>query len=162
MRILLIISSLFLCNAITAQNYKNGVGIKYEIDFAVTAKHFFDDENCIEVSFGFRDEPNWEWTKLSAAYLRHCHLPKSWGDNLRWYYGAGPSLYTYTSEATDMGNYASKDRFFGINGYLGTEFTFPHLPIAISSTWAPTIFINGYTEDLGLGYGSFSLRYTFK
>ena len=48
---------------------------------------------------------------------------------------------------------------FGIQGYLGLDYTFEDLPLNLTVDWIPTIFLNGFNNGFGGSYGSLGIRY---
>ena len=70
------------------------------------------------------------------------------GDNLKWYLGAGPSVF--------IGN----DFLLGASGEVGLEYRFEEVPIALGLDWRPTLWIVEQTDFHAGGFG-LNVRYVF-
>jgi hypothetical protein len=70
------------------------------------------------------------------------------GDNLKWYLGAGPSVFI-------------GDNFLlGASGEVGLEYRFEEVPIALGLDWRPTLWIVEETDFHAGGFG-LNVRYVF-
>ncbi len=138
-----------------AQDYNTAIGARLGYPLSVSVKHFITESNAIEGYVGTRWYKKYRWTNVSGAYL--VHFPLEGVDDLKWYLGAGASLYLWGFDTGFADN--SRRTSVGIQGYLGLEYTFSDTPISLSLDWVPTIFVNGYGSGFGGGYGSFAVRY---
>ena len=138
-----------------AANYKSAVGLRLGSPVAVTYKHFLNDDNAFEVFGSFRAFNGYSWIAASGAYQIHNDFPDV--DNLKWYYGAGGSVYFYSFDTGFGGN--SGSTAVGINGYIGLDYKIESAPVSITIDWIPTFFLNGFTSGFGSGFGSVGVRY---
>lgn len=151
----LIIGMVFLSFAgAQAQNYKTAIGARIGYPLTVSGKYFMNESIAIEGNVGLRAFSQYRWINLSAAGLKH--KPLDVLDGLNWYYGAGVSIYFWRFET--VSTFASSS--FGLQGYLGLDYTFKKSPINVSLDWTPTFFIKGYTSGLGTRFGGLGIRYT--
>lgn len=70
------------------------------------------------------------------------------GDNLKWYLGAGPSVFI------------GDDFLLGASGEVGLEYRFDEVPIALGLDWRPTLWIVEETDFHAGGFG-LNVRYVF-
>lgn len=144
-----------LCITTTqAQNYKTAVGARIGYPLTISGKYFMNESIAIEGNVGLRAFSEYRWIALSAAGLKH--KPLDVVDGLNWYYGAGISVYFWSFET--VSTFASSS--FGLQGYVGLDYTFKKSPINVTIDWTPTFFINGYTSGLGTRFGGLGIRYT--
>lgn len=71
------------------------------------------------------------------------------GDALKWYVGAGPSVFFGNSTA-----------LIGASGEIGLEYRFDDAPIVLGLDWRPTLWIVENTSFRAGGFG-FNARYVF-
>ena len=140
-----------------AQDYKTALGARLGYPLSASIKHFITENHALEGYVGTRWYSHYRWTNVSGAYL--IHFPIEGVDDLKWYIGAGGSIYFWGFDK-GFGD-GSRNTSVGLQGYLGLEYTLAKAPISFSVDWVPTIFLNGYYESsrFGGGYGSFAVRY---
>ena len=136
-----------------AQNYQTAAGLRLGYPLSVSIKHFIDDSAALEGYVGTRWYDNRSWTSVSGAYQQHFDLEGV--DGLQWYVGAGGTVYFWRYDFKTTAAATA----FGLQGYLGLDYTFDDAPISITADWIPTIFLNGYIKGFGGGYGSLGIRY---
>ncbi|NBU35440.1 MAG: hypothetical protein EBS35_02550 [Bacteroidetes bacterium] len=141
-------------SGVQAQNYKTAVGARIGYPLTVSGKYFIDESIAIEGNVGLRAFSEYRWIALSAAGLKH--KPLDVLEGLNWYYGAGVSIYFWRFE--NLTTFASSS--FGLQGYVGLDYTFKKSPVNVTIDWTPTFFINGYTSGLGTRFGGLGIRYT--
>ena len=141
-------------SGVQAQNYKTAVGARIGYPLTVSGKYFIDESIAIEGNIGLRAFSEYRWIALSAAGLKH--KPLDVLESLNWYYGAGVSIYFWRFE--NLTTFASSS--FGLQGYVGLDYTFKKSPVNVTIDWTPTFFINGYTSGLGTRFGGLGIRYT--
>lgn len=137
-----------------AQQYKTAVGARIGYPLTISGKYFINESIALEGNLGLRAFSEYSWIALSAACLKH--KPLDVMDGLNWYYGAGLSVYFWRFE--QISTFASSS--FGLQGYVGLDYTFKKSPINVTIDWTPTFFINGYTSGLGTRFGGLGIRYT--
>ncbi|MFT5168473.1 MAG: hypothetical protein ACI8P3_003716 [Saprospiraceae bacterium] len=154
--------------SLQAQDYKSSIGLRLGSPMSVSFKTFLGEESAFEVTAGTKgynsryDAYNYRWYSVSAAYQIHkpVNIDFDGMENLKYYYGAGASAYFWT---WDYESGYSDDGFstttFGIQGYVGLEYTFENIPLNIAVDWVPTFFVNGFGNGFGAGYGGIALRY---
>ncbi|MEZ4954628.1 MAG: hypothetical protein R2825_13755 [Saprospiraceae bacterium] len=160
MKKLICTSALFACltfsiTNLNAQDYQTAIGARLGYPLSASIKHFVTTNNAIEGYVGARWYNRYRWTNVSMAYLIHNSFEGV--DDLKWYFGGGGSVYFwhYDRGFADGNTNTS----FGIQGYLGLEYTFADVPISLSADWVPTIFVNGYGSGFRGGFGSVAVRY---
>lgn len=137
-------------------NYNSAVGLRLGYPLSVSYKTFFKENIAFEGYVGFRGYSGYSWVSLSAAV--QVHAPIESVDGLQWYYGGGASVYFYNFDNAFIGD-NSTTTAFGLQGYLGLDYTFADIPLSITADWIPTIFLNGYGSGFGAGYGTLGVRY---
>lgn len=140
------------------QPYKSAVGLRFGYPTSISYKVNLDASKAIEVYGGARWFSGYSWFNISAAYQIHNPLELEGIEGLRWYYGGGASIFFWTFD-TGFFNERYASTSFGIQGYLGLEYTFENTPISLTADWVPTLFINGFSSGLGGGYGTLGVRY---
>ncbi|HFA50710.1 MAG TPA: hypothetical protein ENJ95_17010 [Bacteroidetes bacterium] len=140
-----------------AQNYQSAVGARFGYPLSASLKHFLNDSHALEGYIGTRGYSGYRWTNISAAYQIHNPIPSV--DGLQYYYGAGLSIFfwNYENNFRDPGSNTS----FGLQGYLGLDYTFADVPVSLTLDWVPTYFLNGFGDGFGGGFGSLGVRYIF-
>ena len=143
-----------------AQEYSTAIGARLGYPLSASIKHFIADNHALEALVGTRGYGNYRWTNISAAYQIH----NSFGDGpsgLRWYYGAGASVYFWNwDDVYYRDRYSSST--IGIQGYVGLDYKFDNTPLNLSLDWVPTFFVNGFSSGFGGGFGSLGVRYVLK
>lgn len=142
---------------INAQEYKTAAGLRLGYPTSVSIKHFITDAHALEGYIGTRGYFGYRWTNFSGAYLIHHDIEDI--DGLRWYWGAGASMYLWSFN--DFGYQGFSTNSVGVQAYGGLDYVFDSAPINITLDWTPTYFINGFGSGLGGGYGSLAVRYVF-
>lgn len=138
-----------------AQSYRSAIGVRVGYPLSITYKKNTSAKNAIEVFGGFRPHKNYNEFRINAAL--QIHNPISEIKNLRWYYGAGLGLATYSFNNGFVGDTGAS---VTASGYLGLDYSFEELPINLSVDWVPTLYIGGFGSGFGGGYGALAVRYT--
>lgn len=139
--------------------YQRAVGLRLGYPASVSYKHFISETDALEGYVGFRNWGFGNFVNISGAYQRHQSL-SSITDQLQWYYGAGASIYFWSYDDFFFEeSYSSTS--FGIQGYLGLDYTFENAPVSITLDWVPSFFVGGSLNigTFGAGYGSLGVRY---
>lgn len=156
--ILPILGLLLLATPSDAQNFQSAVGARLGYPVSASFKHFLSESSAVEAYAGFRGWATYSWITISGAYQIHNPLDDV-AEGLEWYYGAGASVYFWNYDFS-FGPDEYSNTSFGIQGYLGLQYTFEDTPINLSVDWVPSIFIgNGFNTGFGGGYGSLAVRY---
>lgn len=142
---------------VQAQNYDSAIGLRLGYPSSVSYKMFLNDSHAVEGYVSYRRNSGWSWIGISAAY--QVHSPIDAVDGLQWYWGGGAGAYIWTFNDTSgfYDNYGTTS--FGIQGYLGLDYTFANVPINVSIDWVPTYFLNGYGDGFGADNGAIAVRY---
>lgn len=148
--------SLCFINTTQAQSYKSATGVRLGSPLSASYKTFIGESSAIEGIASFRGYSGYSWFSVSAAYQIHKPLKAGDVDGLNYYFGPGAGVY-FWNFSNDFIKGANTT--FGIQGYLGLEYTFADLPVSISVDWIPTYLFNGYGSGFGAGYGSVGVRY---
>ncbi len=152
------LSILFSTSGNTQEFYNSAVGLRLGYPASVTYKTFLNDESALEAYAGLRSWSFGSFFNISGAY--QVHKPIDEVDGLQWYYGGGASVYFWTYDDIFLDrNYSSTS--FGVQGYLGLDYTFEDAPINLTLDWVPSFFFGGSLniDTFGVGYGSLAVRY---
>lgn len=161
-KLFLFLTFIILCIfTLQAQDYKTSVGLRLGYPVSASVKHFVTDSHAIEAYVGTRGYSYHRWTNISAAYQIHKPLNIDGLHGLNWYYGFGGSAYFWSWNER---YYGTRDRqtSFGVQGYIGLDYTFENIPINITLDWVPSVFLGGYGSGFGGGFGAITVRYTLK
>ena len=162
-------------SAFAQKPYQRGIGLRiapssyYDV-VSATYKFFVSDAGAIDLNagVGFRHQPYYDnlgnrsdvrpfTLAVSAAYLHHFEIPVR-GGGFTWFLGGG--LTVYNAFFSKKGDYNGVG--FGIFPTGGVDFKIPHIPLAVSADYRPTIFFtqpNYYDSFYGSNFG-LSARYT--
>lgn len=151
--------------SLQAQDYQKAIGLRFGYPVSLSYKMFLNgSNNAVEAFVNYRSRKvfSYGWTRVGIGGAYQVHNPIASVYGLQWYYGGGASLYfwSYDDGFADFDDEANIS--FGIQGYLGLDYTFPNAPVNLSIDWVPTIFINGYGSGFGAGGGALAARYTFE
>ncbi len=164
----ILIALLFIAICATnaeAQSFNNAIGLRLGYPVSVTYKHFLSEPSAVEVfagtrSYGygysvFNNASRYRYWVVGGAYQYHKPIPIT--DGLEYYFGGGASVYFWNYGEYFSQQYASTT--FGIQGYIGLNYTFDNIPLNVFVDWVPTIFINSYVSGFGGGHGAVGARY---
>lgn len=144
----LIIIFLFFINALNAQSYNNGVGIRIGlangVGVALDYKHFFSESIAVEAIVDF----NQGLTIIGGLIEFHKSLYQV-SDGFTFYYGGGAGVAT--------GSGFSRMILLGV---AGLDFKFAELPIDVAFDWTPNLLL-GEGGRFSADSLSIILRYTF-
>jgi hypothetical protein len=138
------------------REYGTAVGLRLGYPLSFTAKKFLNEDAAVEGYIGFRGFGTYSWVNISGAY--QIHNPIDAVEGLQWYYGGGASVFFFNFDNNFIGD-NSTNTSFGIQGYLGLDYTFADVPISVTADWIPTFFINGFGNGFSGGYGTLGVRY---
>lgn len=138
-----------------AQVYKSAIGARLGYPLSASYKTFISNSSALEGYVGFRGYSAYRWISINGAYL--IHRPIEGVTNLQWYFGGGAGVYFYTYDTGFFEPGSSTS--FGLQGYIGLDYTFEDLPLNLTVDWIPTIFLNGFNNGFGGSYGSLGVRY---
>lgn len=150
------------CFVAQAQDYKTALGLRFGYPNCISLKHFMSEPGAIEVFAGTaRRSAYYRWTNIGVMYQHHSTI--SGAEGLRWYIGGGGALFfwNYDRGFARRNDYGSTS--LGVIGVLGLDYKFADIPLNLSADWLPTIYLGDvYENSFDPGYGSLSVRYTFK
>ena len=148
MKNLFLILIIFLGGIVTsqAQNYNSAIGLRLGYPNSVTYKHFVSESNAIELYGGIRRFFGSSLININGAY--QIHTPIESVDNLQWYYGAGAGV--------GLGDGFTS---ISLSGYIGLDYKFDDLPLALSIDYVPTYFLGSSSLNFQGGYGNLAARY---
>lgn len=140
-----------------SQDYKSAIGARFGFPLSASYKTFLSESSAVEAFVGFQSYAlSYTWINIGAAYQIHNDI--SGVDGLKWYYGAGASVYLYSFKNVFVGdNFGSTA--IGLQGYLGLDYRLKDAPINISLDWVPTFFLSGFNNGFSPKYGALSVRY---
>ena len=162
---------LFLTTAlfVNSQTYEKQVGFRLGVTFGITGKIIKNDWAAIEGILGFRQGG------LQFYGLVESYHPIIKTNTQRWmmYFGGGGHLgylngYNRTRRwSNTSGYYYEEERIveavFGIDGVIGSEYTFKNTPLTISVEFKPYVELQDFRKfkvnfwDFGFG-----IKYSFK
>jgi len=146
--IILIVNIAVLANA---QDYKTGVGLRGGFSNGLTIKHFVSEKSAFEGILSSR------WLGFDVTGLYEIHDQAFDVDQLRWYYGFGAHIGSYSANNVP---WKTSGTVIGIDGILGIEYSFSEAPINIGLDWKPFFNLIGNSDFWGDG-GALSIRYIF-
>lgn len=150
-------------SSVEAQNYRTAAGLRAGYPISITFKHFLNETSAVELFASYRNNTarfvgvnyGWSWIGIGGSYL--FHAPLEGIDGLTYFYGGGASVQFYTYDGP---YYEDEDNIsIGVHGKIGLDYGFDDIPLNVSLDWAPTIYIGGYSNGFGAGYGALSVRY---
>lgn len=149
------------------QDYSHAIGLRFGYPVSISYKKMLGTEraNAIELSAGTRSygyfSSRYREFQFALGYLMHEDLDIENVSGLRWYWGFGGSVYTFSYRDRDL--FINDDSYtnvsFGIQGYLGLEYTLKDKPINFTLDWVPTFRLGGYGSTFGADYGALGIRY---
>ncbi len=137
-------------------NAQQLIGLRGGWFSGVTYQHYIGSNVAIEGILQW----NRNWVNVTGLYEIHKDISDV--QNLKWYYGVGAHIgsYTYRSEDSFLGDRrTSSGIIIGADGILGIEYFFEEIPIQLSLDYKPVLNLTGglwlYND------GALSVRYTF-
>ena len=130
-------------------SYKAALGLGVEAIgnatlVGVTGKYFFTANHVGQADLLFEDGI----TAITALYSYHKGFTGASG--LRWYAGAGPSIFLF-----DGG-----ENIFALRPHLGLDFKINGVPIVLNFDWRPAIVLS-QDADNEIGAFGFGLQFAF-
>ena len=155
---LLAVMALLLSTAgLQAQDYNLAAGARLGYPLSLSVKKSIGEGNAVEGILGYRGFVGYNWINVGAAYQRHTPIPDV-VDGLNWYWGVGASVFLFNYDLGFGSDFNSTA--FGVQGYLGLDYTFADAPINLTLDWVPTLFLgNDFVNGFGGGYGGIGVRY---
>lgn len=138
-------------------SYQNAIGGRFGVANGITFKHFMNDRNALDFILNFRAKKN-HYSSFRLVGLYEIHAPIANAAGLRWYYGVGGGIGSYTYK--DDGRRHDSDVYLSVDGVLGLDYKFNNAPINIALDWKPSFDI---TPDQGLDFEGvgLSIRFAF-
>lgn len=154
-----LILAVLMVGSLSAQApYQDAVGLRLGFPVSVSYKKFLNEKAAVEGYVGLRSYGFGSWFNISGAY--QVHQPISEIEGLQWYYGGGASIFFWNYDDVFLEDDFSSTSF-GVQGYLGLDYTFSEVPISLTADWIPTFFFGGdiNINSFGAGFGSLGVRY---
>ncbi len=137
-----------LCNRLSAQDYKFGIGLRLStapptLSSSVSAKYFLNDRAAIEglVAFGNR---------FGLGGLLEMHQLIGGIPSLNWFYGGGGYV-----------GFQAGNVYAGPTGIVGIDYKFSNAPINLSLDWKPELDIAPAINFIPDAF-ALSVRFTLK
>ncbi len=129
-KILIVALLVAMTSAISAQNYKTGIGARVGFFNGLTVKHFLNQNNAVEGILNFR----WDGVIITGLYEWQNPLPNAQGFD--YYLGIGGHIGIFDDyEWGDDDDDAST--IVGLDLIIGLEYTFPQAPFTIGLDYKP-------------------------
>jgi hypothetical protein len=150
--IILAICGLWSTRGVTQQL----IGLRGGWFSGVTYQHYLSSEKALEGLLQFRSN----WVNVTGLYEIHKDFSDVQG--LKWYYGAGAHIGSFSYNRNDpyFGNrYSGGGLIIGADGIIGIEYFFEEIPFQISADYKPMLNLSGGVwlyNDAAL-----AVRYTF-
>ncbi|MBP8725877.1 MAG: hypothetical protein KBF37_03745 [Saprospiraceae bacterium] len=163
LKMFLLVALFATCFQLKAQDYKTAVGLRAFWGYALTGKHFLNQDAAVEAILLYRNYGagvyDYSYFSLTGLYQKHSDIKSVEG--LRWYWGFGANLGSWGGDWDYYDNDNDGSFFLGVCGNIGLDYKFKDIPLNLSADWIPTFrFIgwgNGFTEESG----GLAIRYTF-
>ncbi len=151
-----LLSGFALSSNVQAQDYQNGIGLRFGYPLSITYKTFLTETNALDLFVGYRGYSG-VYSYLAIGGFYEFHNDINGAEGLKWYYGFGASVVILNYK--DFGYLDGLGTFgVGLSGIIGLEYTFPDAPLAISVDFAPTFRIGGWADGY-YSWGALSARY---
>jgi len=169
---LLAFSSVMPGKAMAQNPYFSSAGLRLGYPSAISYKQFFGNDTplAFEAYIGTQGYTRYYRTSsISIALLYHEDLGRllekldvPYVENLFCYIGGGITGYSWRYTGNPL-NDPYGDFSWGVDLYVGSEYTFEDIPLVVGIDWSPRIFWGrAYYRGVGLGYGTLSVRYILK
>lgn len=126
-------------------SYKTGVGLKF-FPLGITVKSMTTKKTAIEFLGYFHDG-----FRVTGLYEYHGIINEE--KNLKWYIGGGGHI-----GFADNDN--GSDAKLGVDGIIGLDYKFLHLPLNISLDWQPSFGLGDESSFTG-NWGGIGARFCF-
>jgi len=165
---LIILAFLFTTTAFT-QAYEKQVGLRLGVTPGITGKIIKNDRTAIEGILGFRTGG------LQMVALLESYHPLIKTNTQRWmmYFGGGAHLgfvngYNRVRRWSNTSGYYFEEQrvvgpVLGLDGIIGTEYTFQKVPITLSIEFKPFFEVQDFRQfDVNFWDFGFGIKYSFK
>lgn len=159
----------FIANITVAQVYEKQLGLRLGVTSGLSAKVIKDNRTAIEGVFGFRDGG------IQIYVLLESYHPLIKTNKTHWmmYFGGGGHVgyvdgYKRVRRWSNSSGYYYEEQkisgpVIGLDGIIGTDYTFHKVPITLSIEFKPFLelesFRNFRTNFWDFGFG---IKYSFK
>jgi hypothetical protein len=165
----LIISIILFVLSAHGQTYEKQIGLRLGVTPGITGKVIKDDRAAIEGILGFRNGG------IQLYGLIEKYVPLIKNPEQRWmmYFGGGGHMgyingYNRVRRWSNTSGYYYEEQriagmVLGLDGVIGTEYTFPKVPITLSVEFKPYVELQDFRRfwvnfwDFGFG-----IKYSFK
>ena len=154
-----VLALLLASGTASAQNetstYKTALGVKIWGDGGgISLKSFVYNNNALEgIGYFWRDG-----FRLTGLYEFHFDFDGAPG--LKWYVGPGVHVSFYNDRYYNDNRYGHSYAAAGVDGVIGLDYKFLHLPLDLSLDWQPSY---GFGDDktFTTNWGGIGVRYCF-
>lgn len=145
--------AIILCLSIpaSAQNYSNGIGLRFGYNSGISFKHFRNETSAYEIILGIRSFN----TNITMLWEHHESFEVS---RLQWYYGIGGHIALYSFPGCqnwvwngyrykiDSGSMECFNSGIGVgfDGILGIEYLFDEFPFTVGADIKPIIEVSTF------------------
>lgn len=137
-------------------DYQNAVGGRFGVANGITFKHFMNQRDALDFILNFRARKN-HYSSFRLVGLYEIHNPIVNAPGLRWYYGIGGGIGSYTYKD---GSNRDSDVYLSLEGVLGLDYKFNGAPINIALDWKPSFDISP-NQGLDFEGVGLSIRFAF-
>lgn len=137
-------------------SYQNAIGGRFGVANGITFKHFMNDRDALDFILNFRARRN-HYSSFRLVGLYEIHAPIRNAAGLRWYYGIGGGIGSYTYKDD---SHRDSDVYLSVDGVLGLDYKFNGAPINIALDWKPSFDISP-NQGLDFEGVGLSIRFAF-
>jgi hypothetical protein len=134
--------------------YSTALGVRLGDPDGITLQHYLSGSSAVEGILGIGSY----WFTITGLYEFHQQLKSTPG--LGWYIGFGAHLGSFTTSEYYHDKIGYTGFLFGLDGILGLDYTFQHVPLNLSLDWKPAIELSPFNGFIPGEFG-LSVRYTF-
>lgn len=145
-----------------AQDYTLAGGVRLGYPTSLSLKYFITESSALEgfvgrrgysyLSFGYRSNV------VGGAYLMHFPLEIDELPGLKWYVGAGASMFIYSYD-NGIADVDRVDSSLALHAFGGLDYALEDVPINISVDWSPTLIFRGLDSGVFARNASVAVRY---
>jgi hypothetical protein len=136
---LLLLTLIASAAVVSAQDYKNAIGVRGGYSNGITFKHFISDKAALEFLLASR----WRGYNFTVLYEVHKNIGEP---GLNFYYGAGGHIGRWRGYKNHPWFHDDDLHYtvIGVDGIIGLEYNFKEIPLNLSIDYKPAFNLVGY------------------